>query len=73
MIKSLKKFSYFLVSFALLIGFQSEAFAAKKSKTLNKTIKQDHVKCGVSQGLPDFQMLMRLEIGLVSTLMYAEL
>lgn len=54
MIKSLKKFSYFLVSFALLIGFQSDAFAEKKSKTLNKTIKQGHVKCGVSEGLPGF-------------------
>jgi general L-amino acid transport system substrate-binding protein len=54
MIKSLKKFSFFLVSVALLIGLQSEAFAAKKSKTLKKTIKQDFVKCGVSQGLPGF-------------------
>jgi len=54
MIKSLKKFSIFLASVALLVGLQSEAFAAKKSRTLSKTIKQDHVKCGVSQGLPGF-------------------
>jgi general L-amino acid transport system substrate-binding protein len=54
MIKSLKKFSIFLASIALLIGLQSEAFAAKKSRTLSKTIKQDYVKCGVSQGLPGF-------------------
>ena len=54
MIKSLKKFSIFLASVALLVGLQSEAFAAKKSRTLSKTIKQDYVKCGVSQGLPGF-------------------
>jgi general L-amino acid transport system substrate-binding protein len=54
MIKSLKKFSIFLASIALLMGLQSEAFAAKKSRTLSKTIKQDYVKCGVSQGLPGF-------------------
>jgi general L-amino acid transport system substrate-binding protein len=36
------------------MGLQSEAFAAKKSRTLSKTIKQDYVKCGVSQGLPGF-------------------
>jgi hypothetical protein len=29
MIKSLKKFSIFLASVALLVGLQSEAFAAK--------------------------------------------
>jgi general L-amino acid transport system substrate-binding protein len=51
---SLKKFSIFLASMALLAGLQSEAFAAKKSRTLTKTIKQDHIKCGVSQGLPGF-------------------
>ena len=54
MIKSLKKFSIFLASIALLVGLQSEAFAAKKSRTLSKTIKQYYVKCGVSQGLPVF-------------------
>jgi general L-amino acid transport system substrate-binding protein len=54
MIKSLKKFSIFLASIALLMGLQSEAFAEKKSRTLSKTIKQGFVKCGVSQGLPGF-------------------
>ena len=54
MIKSLKSFTYLLVSVALLIGLQSEAFAAKKSKTLNNTIKKGFVRCGVSQGLPGF-------------------
>ena len=54
MIKSLKSFTYLLVSVALLIGLQSEAFAAKKSKTLSNTIKKGFVKCGVSQGLPGF-------------------
>jgi len=54
MIKSLKSFTYLLVSVALLIGLQSEAFAAKKSKTLKNTIKKDFVRCGVSQGLPGF-------------------
>ena len=44
MIKSLKSFTYLLVSVALLIGLQSEAFAAKKSKTLNNTIKNKFFK-----------------------------
>ena len=59
MIKSLKKFSIFLASVALLVGLQSceqasKESGAKKSRTLSKTIKEDYVKCGVSQGLPGF-------------------
>ena len=54
MIKSIKSLVYFVVSVALLASFQSEAFAAKKSKTLKKTQKAGYVRCGVSQGLPGF-------------------
>ena len=54
MIKSIKSFIYFAVSIALLASFQTEAFAAKKSKTLKKTQKTGFVRCGVSQGLPGF-------------------
>ena len=45
---------YLLTSIALLVSFETGAFAAKKSKTLKKTQKMGFVRCGVSQGLPGF-------------------
>ena len=50
----IKKITSLLAVVAVLFGFATESFAAKKSKTLKNTIKAGFVKCGVSQGLPGF-------------------
>ena len=50
----IKQITSLLAVVAVLFGFATESFAAKKSKTLKNTIKQGFVKCGVSQGLPGF-------------------
>ena len=50
----IKQITSLLAVLAVLFGFATESFAAKKSKTLKNTIKQGFVKCGVSQGLPGF-------------------
>ena len=50
----IKKITSLLAVVAVLLGFATESFAAKKSKTLKNTIKAGFVKCGVSQGLPGF-------------------
>ena len=52
--RTLKTLMYLLTSIALLVSFETGAFAAKKSKTLKKTQKMGFVRCGVSQGLPGF-------------------
>ena len=54
MLRTLKTLMYLLTSIALLVSFETGAFAAKKSKTLKKTQKMGFVRCGVSQGLPGF-------------------
>ena len=53
MLRTLKALVYLLTSIALLVSFETSAFA-KKSKTLKKTQKMGFVRCGVSQGLPGF-------------------
>ena len=48
MLRTLKNLMYLLTSIALLVSFETGAFAAKKSKTLKKTQKMGFVRCGVS-------------------------
>ena len=68
----IKKITSLLAVVAVLFGFATESFAAKKSKTLKNTIKQVLLSVVFLKVFQDFQMLMHLEIGLVLTLMYVE-
>ena len=54
MFKIIKQLTSLAAMFAVLFAFSTEAMAAKESKTLENTKKRDHVRCGVSQGLPGF-------------------
>ena len=73
MFKLIKQLTSLVAIFAVLFAFTTESMAAKKSKTLKNTQKKGFVRCGVSQGLPGFLMLMLQEIGLELTLTYVEL
>ena len=71
MFKHLKQLTSLFAMIAVLFAFTTEAMA-KKSKTLKTLKRRVLLDVVFLKVFLDFQMLMYLEIGQVSTLMYVE-